>query len=173
MRPRYALARKKAQELLARERITVAPVPVEQLATSLGASIRYEPFAGELSGLVHRSDDGTVIGVNSMHASTRRRFTIAHEIGHLLLHKNEDLHIDERFPIGFRNETSSQASDPAEIEANQFAAELLMPSNLLTNDLKALSRETDPEAAVAELAARYEVSEQAMAIRLSTLGHLR
>ena len=173
MRPRYALARRKAQELLARQRINVAPVPVEQLAASLGASIRYEPFAGELSGMVQRSDEGIVIGVNSMHASNRRRFTIAHEIGHLLLHKNEDLHIDERFPIGFRNEASSRASDPAEIEANQFAAELLMPSHLLTGDLKALSRETDPEAAVADLAARYEVSEQAMAIRLSTLGHLK
>jgi Zn-dependent peptidase ImmA (M78 family) len=111
--------------------------------------------------------------VNSMHAPTRRRFTVAHELGHLLLHKNESLHIDERFPIGFRSAASSQAVDASEIEANQFAAELLMPMSLLTADLAAMPPDIDSEAAVTELAQRYEVSEQAMTIRLSALGHLR
>lgn len=173
MRPRYALARRKAQELLARQRVDTAPVPVEKLAAAVGAAIRFEPFAGELSGLVHRNDDGAVIGVNSMHSLPRQRFTIAHEIGHLILHKSEDFHIDEQSPIRFRNQASSQASDPAEIEANQFAAELLMPAGLLSQDLKNAPIGSDPEAVVADLAEHYEVSEQAMAIRLSALGYLK
>ena len=45
-------------------------------------------------------------GSNGKHAPTRQRFTIAHEIGHVLLHKNEKLHIDEKSPIGFRDQKS-------------------------------------------------------------------
>jgi Zn-dependent peptidase ImmA (M78 family) len=108
-----------------------------------------------------------------MHAPTRRRFTIAHELGHFLLHRNEELHVDERFPIGFRSELSSKALDAAEIEANQFAAELLMPSTLLIDHVRSLSSIGDAETAVSQLAHLYEVSEQAMTIRLSALGLLR
>lgn len=173
MRPRYAIARRKARELLKTARIEKAPVPVEQLAVLAGATIRYEPFAGELSGMVHRSSAGVIIGVNSMHAPTRRRFTIAHELGHLLLHRNEELHVDERFPIGFRSELSSKAIDAAEIEANQFAAEMLMPSATLIKDVRTLPTDIDSETAISQLAQLYQVSEQAMTIRLSALGILR
>src|SRR5262245_54180962 len=96
-RPRFSLARRKARELLRDAKINIAPIPVETLAQKIGASIRYEPFVGELSGMVHRSSSGLIIGVNSMHSANRRRFTIAHELGHLLLHRNNDLHVDERF----------------------------------------------------------------------------
>jgi Zn-dependent peptidase ImmA (M78 family) len=173
MRPRYTIARRKARELLLEGKVETPPVPVEQLAALVGATIRYEPFAGELSGMVHRSASGVIIGVNSMHAKTRRRFTIAHELGHFLLHRNEELHIDERFPIGFRSELSSKALDAAEIEANQFAAELLMPTALIADHVRSLPRNMDIETAVSRLAHRYEVSEQAMTIRLSALGLLR
>jgi Zn-dependent peptidase ImmA (M78 family) len=173
MRPRYTIARKKARELLQAGKVARPPVPVERLAVLVGATIRYEPFAGELSGMVHRSTSGVIIGVNSMHALTRRRFTIAHELGHFLLHRNEDLHVDERFPIGFRSELSSKAVDAAEIEANQFAAELLMPSVPLVDDVRSLAQDIDTETAVSQLARTYQVSEQAMTIRLSALGLLR
>lgn len=173
IRPRYAIARRKARELLESRSVRKPPVPVEQLAAAVGANIRYEPFAGELSGMVHRSPTGVIIGVNSMHAPTRRRFTIAHELGHFLLHKDEELHVDERFPIGFRSELSSKAVDAAEIEANQFAAELLMPSSLLVSHVRSLPQNLDTEAAISQLADLYEVSDQAMTIRLSALGLLR
>jgi Zn-dependent peptidase ImmA (M78 family) len=124
-----------------------------------------------MSGMVHRKPDGTaVIGVNSMEAPTRQRFTIAHELGHLLLHKDEDLHVDERFPIAFRNPKSSQAIDDKEIEANQFAAELLMPEEFILKDLKGKDLDIEDDDLVAELAAKYEVSTQAMTIRLSRLA---
>jgi Zn-dependent peptidase ImmA (M78 family) len=130
MRPRYNLARKKAAELLHAASVNRAPVPVETLAERAGAVIRYEPFDGKLSGMLYRSDDGAVIGVNSLHPAVRQRFSIAHEIGHLLLHEPE-LHVDEHAFVAFRDPESSKASDPAEIEANQFAAALLMPADLL------------------------------------------
>src|SRR5207245_482886 len=97
----------------------------------------------------------------------RQRFTIAHEIGHLLLHRGATFHVDEKSPIGFRNDRSSMATDEKEIEANQFAAELLMPRNFLDRDLGGLVEEIEAEEAVDRLARKYQVSVQAMTVRLS------
>jgi Zn-dependent peptidase ImmA (M78 family) len=173
MRPRYTLARRKAIELLRIGRVKRPPVPVERLVATAGATLRHEPFAGELSGTVYRRPDGNaVIGVNSLHSPARKRFTIAHELGHLFLHKDEELHVDEQSPIGLRTAISSKAIDPNEIEANQFAAELLMPQEFLITDLESLPANLEADAAIDLLAKRYEVSTEAMTIRLSKLGVL-
>ena len=173
MAPRYSLAKRRAAELLRRARVRKAPIPVERLAALLKAEIVLQPFSGEVSGIVHRNKDGSaVIGVNSSDAPQRQRFTIAHELGHLLLHAVEDLHVDKNFPIGLRNGISGKAVDESEIEANQFAAALLMPSDLLGKDVQRLTG-TDVLIAIQKLARKYRVSEQAMSIRLSTLGHVK
>ncbi len=173
MPAKYALARRKARELLHQAKVRKVPVPVDLLARRIGAIIHFEPFQGQVSGMVHRQPNGTtVIGVNSSHPITRQRFTIAHELGHLLLHRDENLHVDEKAPIGFRNEESSLATNDSEIEANQFAAELLMPVDLLTKEIKSLPEELEPEQAVTRLADRFQVSEQAMTLRLTRLGVL-
>lgn len=171
MRPRYTLARKKAAELLEKARIQRAPVPVEALAELAGAVIRYEPFQGKLSGMLYRSTDGAVIGINSLHATPRQRFSIAHEIGHLLLHDPE-LHIDEHAFVAFRDAASSTAVDPAEVEANQFAATLLMPESLLLEELAKLGENPDVQDAVKRLSQAFNVSQEAMTIRLTSLGWL-
>ncbi len=173
MRPRYSLARRRAQQLLAEGGVTDAPVPLERLAELCRATIRYEPFDGEVSGMVHcRPDGGGVIGVNSEHSKTRQRFTIAHELGHLILHADEEFHIDEKRPLARRDAVSSQATDPREMEANQFAAELLMPAALVRASVEALV-EDDPELtveeAIDELASDYRVSTLAMTHRLTSL----
>lgn len=173
MRPRYSLARRRAQQVLKDGGVTSPPVPLERLAEQCRASIRYEPFEGELSGMVHRRSDGSgVIGVNSSHSPTRQRFTIAHEIGHLLLHSDDDVHIDEKRPLGQRDEISSQAIDPREIEANQFAAELLMPESLVRECVGRLvddEPELSIEDAIEKLARTFRVSELAMTHRLTNL----
>lgn len=173
MTPRFSLARRKAQELLRAGNIKRAPVDVDRLARMAGARIRYEPLDGQVSGMVHRRRNGlATIGVNSAHSLGRQRFTIAHELGHLILHKDEMLHVDEKPPIRFRNEESSRATNAAEIEANQFAAELLMPIELLSKEIESLSDDMEAEEAVSDLADRFQVSEQAMTLRLTRLGVL-
>lgn len=173
MRPRYSLARRRAQQILKKGGVTSPPVPLERLAELCRATIRYEPFEGDLSGMVHRRSDGSgVIGVNSSHSPTRQRFTIAHEIGHLLLHGDEELHIDEKRPLGRRDELSSQAVDPHEIEANQFAAELLMPEFLvreLVVNLVHDNSDVSVEEAIEKLARTFGVSQLAMTHRLTNL----
>ena len=173
MRPRYSLARRRAQQLLADGDVTEAPVPLERLAELCRANIRYEPFDGDVSGMVHcRPNGGGVIGVNSEHSKSRQRFTIAHELGHLLLHADEEFHIDEKRPLALRDEKSSLAVDPREIEANQFAAELLMPALLVRESVAALveqDSEVTVEGAIDELAHVYRVSTIAMSHRLTSL----
>ena len=172
MPPRYSLAKRLAADLLRRARVRKAPIPVEKLASLLNAEIVLQRFSGEISGIVHRNQDGSaVIGVNSSHPTQRQRFTIAHEIGHLLLHADETLHVDKNFPIGLRSGISGKSVDKNEIEANQFAAALLMPSDLLSKDVTPLAGR-DVLFAIRKLAKKYGVSEQAMSIRLSVLGHV-
>lgn len=175
MAPRYNLAKRKARALLDQAGITSAPVKLDVLAAAIRATIHLEPYGGEnMSGMAFRQKDGQgVIGVNALHSPKRRRFTIAHEIGHLVLHTKDDIHVDETLPM-FRTERSSMAIDDKEIEANQFAAELLMPTEWVLKD--ALERHIDIEAddnAIAELAKKYDVSVQAMTIRLSAVGALQ
>jgi Zn-dependent peptidase ImmA (M78 family) len=173
MRPRYALAKRKAKELLHLGGVTKPQVPVERLAALVDAEIKFEPFAGAMSGMIYRKDEGgAIIGVNSMHPTTRRRFTIAHELGHLMLHGDE-LHIDEGFPFAFRDEISSLAVDPAEIEANQFAAELLMPEAWIAAEVRVQHLDIESEDFIEALARKFGVSVQSMTHRLSSLGVMK
>jgi Zn-dependent peptidase ImmA (M78 family) len=165
-----------ARNLLAKAHLTGPPVPVEQLARDAGAVISYQPFdAEDISGLLYRAVDSTpVIGVNSNNPRVRQRFTIAHELGHLTLHQGHDLILERLVRLNFRDATSSTASDSEEIEANMFAAELLMPEDFLRHSLGVLLRGrpiADLEV-VRRLTRRFEVSQSAMEYRLTSLGML-
>jgi Zn-dependent peptidase ImmA (M78 family) len=158
------------RQLLDRHGIKEPPVPVSRIATKEGALIRYSPFEGELAGMLVRGEEGAVIlGVNSLHHMNRQRFTIAHECGHLLLHKGKDVHIDRTFRVNRRDEVSSQAVDPDEIEANRFAAELLMPYDMIMNDIVDYEIDMEGEETFKVLAEKYEVSVQAMTHRITNL----
>ena len=150
--------------------IRAPPIPVGVVASELGAEIRYSPFDGELAGMLVRRDEGKpVIGVNSAHHINRQRFTIAHECAHLCLHKGKDVYIDRSFRVNVnrRDGRSAQAVDPDEIEANRFAAELLMPHMMILDDLIELDIEDDIE--LRELADKYQVSLQALTHRINNL----
>jgi Zn-dependent peptidase ImmA (M78 family) len=161
--------RKEAAQILHKNRVKVPPVPVDRIAESLGAHVRYQPFEGELAGMLVRGKDQIIIGVNSMHHINRQRFTIAHECGHFLLHKGDEIHIDRTFRINKRNEVSSLAVDPDEIEANRFAAELLMPFDMIMADLRERDIDAENEQDIKQLAERYQVSLQAMTHRITNL----
>ena len=160
-----------AKELLDAVGVTEPPVPVAVIARSLGATVRYAPFKGELAGMLIRNDTerGIVIGVNSLHHSNRQRFTIAHECGHLRLHKGRQSYVDRSFRINRRDKVSSQATDVEEIEANRFAAELLMPYDLITEDLTTYQPDIEDEDELRVLADRYGVSLQALTLRIQSV----
>ncbi len=165
-----------AERLLSEMNIDEVPTPVEQIAEKLGAKISYEPFDGkdEVSGVLIKESDRTVIGINSSHARTRQRFTIAHEIGHLVLKHKGDIFVDKTVRIN-RDSKSALAIDNYEIEANGFAASLLMPRNHIVREVQ---KRLDSKAGkndfslVKHLAGAFQVSTQAMEYRLNNLGIL-
>jgi Zn-dependent peptidase ImmA (M78 family) len=156
------------EHLLRKNRITKPPIPVERIAEREGLDIRLAPYEGDLSGALVRTDREAFIGVNSHHHPNRRRFTVAHELAHFFLHKGMRLHIDKNIWVNWRDDESSKAVQWTEIQANQFAAELLMPTALLRRDVDRLGRIDDH--LVQFLARKYRVSSQAMDIRLNNLG---
>jgi|SRR6185503_6199726 len=141
----------KVQTIIDKLGIEQPPVPVEDAAKLLNIKIvEYDKFADNFSGTIVKGENVTVIGINLNHSGVRRRFTIAHELGHYLLgHDIRDV-----------LEENLDRPPNLEREANMFAGELLMPKKLLVTDVKAGSVK------IPDLAKKYNVSEQAMTIRL-------
>ncbi len=165
------IAQTKVDQLLKEIGVISPPVPVEKLAKALGADVRRAVLHDELSGFLYRAKGNEIIiGVNSSHAPVRQRFTIAHEIAHLLLHKKSPVYVDRDFSLSFRNQDSSKANLRSEMEANQFAAELLMPRQFLERDLEKRKDGLLDEQSLLVFAKRYQVSQQALKIRLNSPG---
>lgn len=162
----------RAQALLEEQGVTSAPVPVERLAKALGAQLRFSPLDDELSGMIYVKDGTPIVGVNALHHPNRQRFTIAHELGHLQLHRPEitkEIHVDKGFPMLMRNAVSATGVNEMEIEANFFAAEILMPETFLAASLDDEPFDIDDDGAVSALAKQYKVSTAAMRFRLGNL----
>jgi len=172
-RPRYSRISREVSDLLVRANIKAPLVPVEDIAKQDGAKITFNNFQNEISGLLLRRNNSIVIGVASEQSPARQRFTIAHEIGHLLLHDGEELHVDTNFRVNLRSSASSKADDVTEIEANAFAAALLMPTDFLKKDVARLQIDVEDSEQIDQLAAKYGVSAQAMTFRLLNLFGVR
>jgi uncharacterized protein DUF955 len=138
-----------------------APVSVAALANALGLKVWSSDLPRGISGKLFRSTEyggeaGFAIFVNSHEPETRQRFTIAHELGHFLLHRHkldEGEIVDDAF---YRSRLSSSL----ETEANKAAAEILMPWHLINSLLNAGTK--DPR----RIAESLNVSETAIRIRL-------
>lgn len=169
------------------------PIAVEDIADllyALAIDVRQD-LPENVAGRLYAEDQ--IIEVKSSDIPTRQRFTIAHEIGHFRLHTVAErwlhgVHVCNNEAIGV---SQDQRQDPApipgldlpgselqpaiskrrdahrlEIEANRFAAELLMPASLIETAISAYGAD------VPSLADLFNVSRQAMQIRLETLLYL-
>ncbi len=169
-RPRYARIERLADGLLREAGVSDPPVPIDDIVRGQGIVIQLMDLK-ENSGLVVRDGNRTVIGVNRDHAPTRRRFTVAHELAHALLHEGKEVHYDKDFRVDFRSGASSLGVDVVEMEANFFAASILMPWRFLEADpLVAGLDFENADVAIKAVAARYKVSPHAMSIRIGNLS---
>lgn len=165
--------RERVQRLLDEVGVKKPSVPVERVAKHLGIQVRYSPLDDEMSGMIYIKDDVPIIGVNALHHPNRQRFTIAHEIGHFVLHRElltGQIHVDHQFPILMRDAEAALGTSDIEIEANNFAAELLVPEAMLVQAIGNKASDIDDDGPVVELAAKFKVSKQMMGFRIRNLG---
>lgn len=168
-------ARNQAEQLVKRVGIGAPHVDPIKVAKAIGLEVVTEDLGSDVAGLLVRRGNRAVIAVHRGDPANRRNFTIAHEIGHHVLghqfEPGEHVHVDRGHYISQRGPRSSTGVDPKEVEANQFAAALLMPAALVRDAAGQLGLPI-MDSDVSELARLFRVSDQAMTIRLSTLGFL-
>jgi Zn-dependent peptidase ImmA (M78 family) len=167
LRVRYSRIHREVDTLLSRYKIIEPPVDITRIAQGEGAEISYERLEDDLSGFFIGGKTNFVIGVNKWHHDNRQGFTIAHELGHRKLHDLEDVHVDRTFRL--RSPISAKAIDIEEIEANTFAASILIPERMLFSDIRNSGIDLQDDDRVRELAERYAVSQQSMSFRLMNL----
>lgn len=166
LRARYWKINQLVSRILDDNAVDAPFVPVEKIIKKYGIRI-LKGKLDDVSGLLVRNSIELIIGVNSEQSKNRQRFTMAHELGHYLLHDGISSHLDRDYRVNFRSAESSQATNVEEIEANYFSASLLMPTEFLDRDEAVEALDSDHR--VAELAQKYRVSQHAMSLRLANL----
>ena len=149
-----------ADNVLAHHWDGAIPVDVESIATHIGAVVLREPLRGN-SGEVEIVDGTPVIRVDEADGHTRQRFTIAHELGHLML---DHVSVGKMLRDPSKNYTLGNF-DPKERDANYFASALLMPDDAVLAYVNGMTR---PD--ISSLAQAFDVSPAAMGIKLKLLG---
>jgi len=147
--------RDKVRKIIEKIGAKEAPIQVEDVAKLFSIKILpYDDFPESISGMIVQESTGVLIGVNSKHAKVRQRFTVAHELGHFLSGHDDLKIVDDLY----------DKDTVKEREANEFAAELLMPYDILKTDVQKGGMD------IPALSKKYFVSEQAMSIRLLKSG---
>jgi Zn-dependent peptidase ImmA (M78 family) len=143
------------------------PVDIISLALAQGLKISYfNPAQSksntleDVAGLLDKSNK--VVYINSTDSLERQRFTIAHELGHYIYNHDED-----KYGLNYRDGNRNRNS--AEKQADDFAAEVLMPSPIVHRKLKEYS---DAHPTISEIASLFGVSKDAMRVKLDNMGLL-
>lgn len=168
-------------------RITNAHIQAHQLLDNCGldeiTDLEMDLFVSGLDAMLIEEEltncDGkiifgnnkTVIKVNSnIQFEQRKRFVVAHEIGHLIMHKNMQLPDDtfSNFNIISGMEKALK-NGRQELEANEFACELLMPEKLFMKEAK--GKKFSP-LLIKQLSERFKTSLTATVFRYFQFGQL-
>jgi Zn-dependent peptidase ImmA (M78 family) len=142
-----------ADHVLNHFQIRNAPIPVLEIVTAAGIEVTEFGDDSEYAGVADLLGDQARIGLKKSDSESRRRFTLAHELGHIVLHQHK---------VRFRDAQNTPFNQE-EAQANRFAAELLMPAWLVW-PLPPPLRHPD------SLARIFKVSAAAAEHRLRTLG---
>lgn len=148
------------------------PIKIEEIVWNEKINIVEHEFNDEASGILVINDENITIGVDKNSGNERKRFTIAHELGHYVLHnERSNMFVDKVF---FRKKSDGYTSKEEKIEreANYFAANILMPEKLIFQAVSNLTCDLYEDETVSKLAKDFNVSSSAMLYRLINLGVL-
>lgn len=152
-----------AKEALARmTSLDLGPVVVDLadvIEQAFGVDVCLTRLGDQFDGLAASTAEAKVVVAGLTPVALRQRFTVAHELGHLLAGDDQGIHTDQDI-----YSPDSRGGD-SEVRANNFAASFLMPEA----ELRSSVGSHFDEAAFAALAMRLMVTPSALAIRLETL----
>lgn len=139
---------------------------IEQLVEEISSknpkdpiAIRKRPMDNYMSGSLTYENGTWIMTVNSNQHPRRQRFTLAHELGHYILHKEKNAE--------FKDSTFFRSSnmDNLEYMANDFAAQLLMPDDKVNKFINQGVRN------LGDLAKKFDVSVAAIKYKVEKLGY--
>lgn len=156
----YKTAKDAANKTIVSNDITAPPIPLEDIANSEGLTVAVATFKdNSISGFI--DFEKKMIIVNQYDSPSRQKFTIAHELGHWILHQ-EELECNRDLIVFYRKAIKGE-TDPLEREANCFAANLLVPDSFLKKFL-------DQSKTNKDLANIFQVSESVIAYRRNLIN---
>ncbi|MCZ6102903.1 ImmA/IrrE family metallo-endopeptidase [Campylobacter ureolyticus] len=166
----------RSKEILKTLGFTNPPFNPFEVAQAMGikvdTSLDWDKVRNIKDGLLYEDKDGLVIWINPLMPKNRQNFTLAHELGHLVYDVLPNIDKDKTLnSFYYRNNNSG----PEETRANNFAAALLMPIFAIANTLisiKEKDNNTTTDEFIDGLASIFEVSREAMIIRLKKLNVL-
>ena len=135
---------------------------IEDIAMAEDLLITVGSLKGADGRLVRKGKNGLVRISDSITEPTRRRFTMTHELGHWMLHKN-----DSQFFLCTEGDMYDYQNNHLEVEANNFAAELLMPKRWVDSKFWQLEPSISR---IKEIADFFQVSLTAAALRFVELS---
>lgn len=143
-------------------------IKLKKIVNHLKVNLKGSELKEDVSGLfIFKNGVGNIL-YNKKEGKPRQRFTIAHELGHHVLHKLPLSMTKNELKL-YRNSDSSTGEIKKEREANSFAASLLMPEKFIRDEIENAS--DNIKDSVKYLAEKFRVSEQAMTFRLANLGY--
>lgn len=161
-KPNYKKAEEKAKQVIDENSIIKPPIIPSDIANNYGLTLIYADFAKQHSDVAGFLDiDKKTIYINNADAPNRQVFTIAHELGHWLLHKEIIKENPSKYSVFLRRPLAFKENDFMEKEANCFAANLLVPKKFLL-DYKDI-------ADISTLAQIFIVSQEVIGFRLKDL----
>lgn len=146
---------------------------IDEVVKNLGGIVKQEEnFMREVEGSVQKVDEGFIIFVSPYQSEERRKFTIAHELGHLFLHMGYK--INQSLWDSQKSTTYYRAGDSkVEYQANEFAAALLMPKDKYKEIMDKNTDFTTNTVNTSEIAKYFGVSISAASNRGKFLGYLK
>jgi Zn-dependent peptidase ImmA (M78 family) len=149
-------------------------IDVTEIAEKLGLQVSAHDLGANVSGVLYIDKGKGVIGYAKHESEVRRRFTVAHEIGHFILHRlDNEVFVDKtEFKVLYRDNNAAKGENKQEREANAFAAALLMPRDRVIEELEKMNFDLgdEKEDVIKKLSEIFKVSTQAMMFRISNLN---
>lgn len=144
-------------------------ISIEDIVHALDIPLRFANLKGCDGRIIHDGGRSIIVINDQIQYQTRRDFTIAHELGHYLMHRNKLIqHNDSMSTMTWYDSAIKHQISIQEYEANTFAAEILLPSSTFEKETEKKPFSPDLIRSIAE---KYRASQSSVIYRFVEFGN--